>query len=582
MTNKSLVLFLFMLLIHFAGLANPTDSLRIELRGGRKFIIHRVMKGETLAGIATRYGVDEVDITSNNALITAGVFSGQIIKVPVNEAKYGMIEVPPIVPLTDSRMPLAKTLPPPILSKANAADLAANGVEEPDTAETELKLLTPDSKKEWVQAPVPVIEKPKDTVIVKPAEVPVLAEPIPEKKFQIYVVASPQTVNHLANSFGVDVYEIIALNNLKNYRLKSGQKLKIPITEGTPIAKVEIPKPVEEPLAPIVKKDPPRMVLRTAPAPAIVKIDTAKVIPEPVKVIPEPVKVVPEPVVIAKAETPKPVVQEPKPKPVERAMPKTVIIREPNLPVKKVIPVEEPDETTEVFTNDSIIRSGLLTELSDAEIDRLDSAYTQPFGITYRVNDYNIQDYYYDMEAMKAANRNSIDVATIDQRNGFGDKNYFHLVKPGETIKSIAKKYKISVSDIANWNGIYQYKVSVGQELIVNSARARMTPLEMAMGSDTKKGEGIVIKEENHIGIAFYNPKTQFKGVYSNLVPKGKLVYILNRDNFEQYYGRVVGPLPKNVPVNTIIQIDNEIAKRLLIKNPTNNIEIWFGLIDSE
>ncbi len=566
MTNKSLVLFLFMLLIHFTGLANPTDSLRTELRGGRKFIIHRVIKGETLAEIATRYGVDEADITNNNALITAGVFTGQIIKVPVNEAKYGIIEVPPIAPLTDSRMPLAKTLPPPILSKANAADLAANGIEEPDTAETELKLVTPDSKKEVVQAPVPVIEKPKDTVIVKPAEVPVIAEPVPEKKFQIYVVASPQTVNHLANSFGVDVYEIIALNNLKNYRLKSGQKIKIPVSDGAPIAKVEIPKPVETPPAPVVKTEAPKMALRTAPAPPLVKVDTSKVIPEPVKVVPEPV-------VIAKAETPKPVV---------KAMPKTVIIREPNPPVKKVIPVEEPVETEEVFTNDSIIRSGLLTDLSDAELDRLDSAYIQPFGNTYRVNDYNIQDYYYDMEAMKAANRNSIDVATIDQRNGFGDKNYFHLVKPGETIKSIAKKYKISVSDIANWNGIYQYKVSVGQELIVNSARAKMSPLEMAMGSDIKKVEGVVIKEENHIGIAFYNPKTQFKGVYSNLVPKGKLVYILNRDNFEQYYGRVVGPLPKNVPINTIIQIDNEIAKRLLIKNPTNNIEIWFGLIDSE
>lgn len=573
MTNKSLVLFLFMLLIHFAGLANPTDSLRIELRGGRKFIIHRVIKGETLAGIATQYGVDEADITNNNALITSGVYSGQIIKVPINEARYGIIEVPPIVPLTDSRMPLAKTLPPPILSKANAADLAANGVEEPDTAETELKIETPDSKKEIVQAPLPVSEKPKDTIIVKPAEVAVVPDVIPEKKFQIYVVASPQTVNHLANSFGVDVYEIIALNNLKNYRLKSGQKIKIPVTDGAPIAKVEIPKPVEPPPVPVVKTEPPRMALRTAPAPPIVKADT-------IKVEPEPKKVVPEPVVIAKVEPPKPVVQEPKP--VVKAQPKTIIIREPNPPVKKVIPVEEPVEIAEVFTNDSIIKSGLLTELSDAELDRLDSAYIQPFGNTYRVNDYNIQDYYYDLEAMKAANRNSIDVATINQRNGFGDKNYFHLVKPGETIKSIAKKYKISVSDIANWNGLYQYKVTVGSDLIVNSARAKMTPLEMAMGSDIKPKTGIVIKEENHVGIAFYNPKANFKGVYSDLVPRGKLVYILNRDNFEQYYGRVVGPLPKKVPNNTIIQIDNEIAKRLLIKNPTNNIEIWFGLIDSE
>ena len=149
-------------------------------------------------------------------------------------------------------------------------------------------------------------------------------------------------------------------------------------------------------------------------------------------------------------------------------------------------------------------------------------------------------------------------------------------------MQSIAKKYKISVSDLINWNKLYKYNIAVGQELAVNSSRAGMSEIEKAQGTKDKTSDQAILKEETLVGIAYYNPKAPFKGVYCNNVPRGKLVYILNKENFIQYYGRVAGPLPKNVPPNTIIQVDNEVAKRLQITNPTINIKIWFGMIDSE
>ena len=51
--------------------------------------------------------------------------------------------------------------------------------------------------------------------------------------------------------------------------------------------------------------------------------------------------------------------------------------------------------------------------------------------------------------------------------SGEGVKEITHIVKSGENISSIASKYKVTVSDIKEWNDIRKKNVRVGQRLTV-------------------------------------------------------------------------------------------------------------------
>lgn len=47
-------------------------------------------------------------------------------------------------------------------------------------------------------------------------------------------------------------------------------------------------------------------------------------------------------------------------------------------------------------------------------------------------------------------------------------KNDFHIVRPNETLYSIAKKYNISVNDIKSWNSLTSEELPIGQSIIIS------------------------------------------------------------------------------------------------------------------
>ncbi|GIV28995.1 MAG: hypothetical protein KatS3mg028_0061 [Bacteroidia bacterium] len=50
-------------------------------------------------------------------------------------------------------------------------------------------------------------------------------------------------------------------------------------------------------------------------------------------------------------------------------------------------------------------------------------------------------------------------------------KDIYHTVKKGETIYSIAKKYNVNVSQIAELNNIStQHKVKIGEKLLIKKS----------------------------------------------------------------------------------------------------------------
>jgi LysM repeat protein len=502
MYRRSFLATLF-ILFFLQSFSNPKDSLRLENKNGNKFIVHRVTKAETLRSISKKYEVNESDILSSNPLLSERVFEGQVVKIPVNESKYGIVAVAPIKPLADSRLPLAKTLP--------------------NTGEKMAKKSEPIVKEEPIKAPLVVaVPESKQEVTLKPTSNK------EEKPFKIYVVASPQTVQHLSESFAVDADEVIALNDLKNYNLKEGQKIKIP-TDNTPIiAKSETKGSFKA----AIKEDLP--TLRTKPAEKIVAAAPAKEKKE-----------------VATANN----------KPIETK-------------AKKV----EQEETEYIEKLDTNNTFAMRKSKSEANFARLDSTYIHPSGIAYKAFDYKQTDYQFDLYSMRMAEANAIEVNNTNQNKGYGDKNTTHCVKLGETLVSIAKKYKISTTDIINWNGLTAYRVKVGQDLVVNSARGDLSPYERTVPNRAILNGETAIVYENMKGLArFDNVASHERGVYVNNIQKGKFVYIVNKDNYRKDFAIVMGPLPKGTPKDLIIIIDTETARELRIEKSWVNVELYYG-----
>jgi len=95
------LLIAFLMFGLLAANAKPTDSLRVELRGVTKYIVHRVLKTESLNVPASRYAVSESEIISANPLVSAEVKRGQVIFIPLNIQRYGDVQHAIIKPVID-------------------------------------------------------------------------------------------------------------------------------------------------------------------------------------------------------------------------------------------------------------------------------------------------------------------------------------------------------------------------------------------------------------------------------------------------------------------------------------------------
>jgi LysM repeat protein len=65
----------------------PPDSIGVEMRGGQRFVKHRVAGGETLFGVARRYKVSVDQLTAANPQLKNGLGVGEIIYVPRTAGK---------------------------------------------------------------------------------------------------------------------------------------------------------------------------------------------------------------------------------------------------------------------------------------------------------------------------------------------------------------------------------------------------------------------------------------------------------------------------------------------------------------
>ena len=534
--------------------ASPKDSLRLEKRDGGTYIIHRVVKNESLTALAKRYGVAEAELLSNNPMVTEKVYAGQLLKVPVNTARYGNVKAPEVKALTASRLPLAQTLPSPTKTNSDPAQATIAAAAVPAKKETEKpEEIVKTSDKSNITGPNVIDFDSNKTTFANGKQ---KLEPQPINKsiatYKTYVVASPQSVQQVANTFSVDANDIIIANNLKNYKLKEGQKIKIPFYESASQTSTLL-------AAQTVAK----------PDPSPVKKQESKPEPEPE---PEP---------------------EPKPKPEPKPEPKLEPKPKPKPELKTISPAIQASQTSEksnenikVAKSSTSLQGDSITKARKvriiAKIAMLDSAYVHPDGASYVVFNYKQTDYQYDAYTIRLAEENAIELEHTNQRQGYGGKDVVHVVKRGETLQSIARKYRISATDIINWNGLLTYRVREGQELVINSARADVSPYQRTVTSKAKIPENAYIYEDVVKGLAFYEEEKELPGVYVNGVEKGKFIYILNRDNYRETFARVLGPMPTGMPTGTVIYLGNQAARELHLDAEATYVEMWFGVFKED
>lgn len=621
-------------------LASPKDSLRLELRDGKKLIVHRAVKGESLQQIAAKYGADEQLILSLNPMLQNEVKPGHLVRIPLNADKYGDVKVNPVKPISDSRLPLATTLPSPELSgepskkgqakqEDDGADVEVRVSKETEILDSQKGNATPESSQtsstqaktadnpdlkdptsavsfqrkadatpdpqggNMQKAPTVTnpgannlnAQKTSEETLLNPTQKPLKAK-INPADFQTYVVGNAQSVQQLAATLKQDPNYLKSINDLSSDRLWKGQHLLIP-KGAAPVQQQERLTAAQK----TERRDSSANAIKNAWAQ--VKADEPFQNKETEQAEPSSTSPAQSNSLTgntgsssasanATTEDENGLVdksgKEPVPAEPQKQDPADIGLarRRYNTSIQTGQHAVEDREldTSLVSHYDGIDKMGLRF--------KNDFALYENNAVTYSAVDFRDQRLVVDEWAVDAADSNALYIQPSANRSGKGDKNTTHVVKEGETLLSIAKKYGVTQSDIINWNGLLKYRLRVGQELVVNDARGSLAYYERALTQKQKAVKNLEVDGITDQGLAYYDPKKKLKGVLMNNLPKGKWVEIQSLEKFLKITVQVAGPLPQNAPKDCLLMLDEKTATALETNNKQTIVKISFGKVDNE
>ncbi len=443
------------------------QELRTEYKGANSLVVYKIGTGDKIENLAKYFNCTISDIKTRNNLINNDLVSGKIIKIPVQT--IANVEITPTDTTTTKQL------------------------NEEITVKSENTVIEKQEKKINEEVSENTVSENNNTEEILIGNLKVIKKL--GKYYIKHTVISGEDLVRIAKEKYSTTNKIIATNNLKSNKLKTGQLLLIPTTKQIlfKLTGLNIDQ--------LNKKEEPIITTQL--------VNKDKEVSE-VKEIPQ-----------------------------DKAIVKTQI-----------------KDTSERFKWGDIINS------LPNKIDTNNLKTIQDNAKNMAINEVH-------------ANANAGDTKV----------NYTHLVKEGETLESIAKKYKISPSDIANWNNLYQNRVRVGQDLIVNLARARKPYL--AINSVSPENQTVIKKAEGNDRVKYVEEKglcllnnDNIVGVYHANIPVGTLVLITSTENFKKLYVRITGTLNNSSDKNVIIQIDKNIAKQLAFNSELNNVFISYSLVE--
>jgi LysM repeat protein len=184
-----------------ATYAFPPDSLRTKWVGGKKFLLHKVTKGETWTSVAKKYHITIAELQNANNGVSVLKYN-QIIQVPATAS----------------------------------------------TSDVQEDVVTPaKSSSDADEAPKPVKQKPESPKSTKD-----------NPKVKYHTVTKGETLYRIAKDNNMSLNDLKELNNLSNYVVKVGMKLKVAGKAADDVAddrdETPAPKPVKEPIKESVKE----------------------------------------------------------------------------------------------------------------------------------------------------------------------------------------------------------------------------------------------------------------------------------------------------------------------------------------
>jgi len=169
-----------------------------------------------------------------------------------------------------------------------------------------------------------------------------------------------------------------------------------------------------------------------------------------------------------------------------------------------------------------------------------------------------------------------------------------HIVKEDESPYTIAKKYKVKLTELLEWNGLSQdSKLQIGQKLeVYPSGYKKAETTEMKENKEVKNDD----KEENlpeitrqTITISGYSKiiekgmaevmEDEKAGNYTGLhrdAPIGTIVAVKNESNGESVFVRIVGKLPSVGNKKTLIKVSKNVYEALGAKNTSFPVEVSY------
>ena len=208
------ILFFLILFSAFAE-SKPLDSIRVETIGGKKFIIHKIEKGQGLYAIARRYNIDVQKIFDANSGKQNKIKTGDLVKVPLLTAD-SLVSEEIKIEKKPTEMNIQTSLP---------------------------------AKSKKVKPVADSIAKKSETVSVDEAHAN--ADSKESEKVKIHVVAQGETIAKIAQKYKITSQLIYKWNGLKSNKLEVGQNL---IVDGSivikPFEKWNTPNSVSSKLSP--------------------------------------------------------------------------------------------------------------------------------------------------------------------------------------------------------------------------------------------------------------------------------------------------------------------------------------------
>lgn len=600
-------------------------EIRTEFRGANSLIVYKVGAGDLIEQIAKFYNCSASEISKKNNLVSNSLTPGKIIKIPVvSEAS------------NPSETPISTEVPKLVTPPNETTEVKRSEIEKPiETNKT--------TKKNNGNNQVP--KTPSTTNLQSNGSKPVLKGQEIRTEFKgansliVYKVGNGDNIENIAKFYNSSVNDISSKNNLVNNILIVGKIIKIPVvspknemTETTTDAPLSVVKNKEVAKLNTEKTKDETNVAKVNPSASETTPILNEVINESITDLkPNELKLGDYTVIkklgsyyikhlvisgedlsrIAKEnystnvkivnvnnlKTPKLTTGQILLIPTNKA----TLLKLTGLDIAKVevennkllanqtnkVPDNSLNENVDLKTDNSTSNQLVSSNGNDSKKENL--SLVRDSSLRYNWGDPLLPPTdKLDTNAKKTVEDNAKDlnIKEVHANNSAGDtkESFTHLVQNGETIEVIAKKYKISPSDIANWNNLFQSRIRVGQYLIVNLERARKPYLALntvdpnLQKSISKSDKTDRIKHIDEKGLCYLS-EDRFIGISHKNIPVGTLVLITSTENYKKMYVRITGILENNDP-DIILQVDKNIAKQLALNSSLNNIIISYNLVE--